>query len=214
MSLDYYFHVETRRTGDWTVPEGFPQSPYRPEPLGEFTWMRGRSRSARLFFGSSAVFPFKPGPPESRARSALFRSLGPDYDFEENERRICWIPYPELMVDLWDEMRLVLQCEVGSRDAALFGDGRQRFPADALRARGHDDFRISLLQEGEIVNEPIDRTHGKHRFEIEALAPEVRIPVTFVASVRGYLGEARTEAFQSLRVYGRDEDLRVVSMYC
>ncbi|MDI1484539.1 hypothetical protein [Polyangium sp. y55x31] len=214
MSLDYYFHVETRRSGDWTVPEGFPCSPYRSEPLGEFTWLRGRSRCARLFFGPSAIFPFKPGPPESRARSAFFRYLGPGYDFEENEWQICWIPYPDLMVDLWDEMQLVLRCDVGSRDAALFGDGRQPFPLAALRARGHDDFRIDLLQEGEIVAEPIDRTHGKARFEIESAAPEVRAAVTFVASVSEYLRESRTEAFRGLRAYGADDELRVVSMYC
>ncbi|MDI1433689.1 hypothetical protein [Polyangium sorediatum] len=212
MSLDYYFHVETRRSGDWTVPEGFPCSPYRSEPLGEFTWLRGRSPRARLFWGPSAIFPFQPGPPESRARSALFRSLGPDYDFEENERRICWIPYGDLMVDLWDDMQLVLQCNVGSRDAALFGDGRMPFPEDALRARGHGDFEIDGLQEGEIVNAPIDRTQGKRRFEIEVLAPEVRVPVTFVASVRAYLGESRATAFRDLRAHGREDELRVVSM--
>lgn len=212
MSRDHYFHVETRRSGDWTVPEGFPCSPYRSEPLGEFTWLRGRSRCARLFFGPSAIFPFKPGPPESRARSALFRYLGPGYDFEENEWQICWIPYPDLMVDLWDEMQLVLRCDVGSRDAALFGDGRQPFPRGALRARGLDDFHIDLLQEGEIVAAPIDRTHGKARFEIESAAPEVRAAVTFVASVSEYLG--RAEAFRGLRAYGADDELRVVSMYC
>ncbi|TKC92092.1 hypothetical protein [Polyangium fumosum] len=214
MSLDYYFHVETRRSGDWTVPEGFPCSRYRSEPLGEFTWMRGRSRRARLFFGPSAIFPFRPGPPEGRARSALFRSLGPKYDFEENEWRICWIPYGDLMVDLWDEMLLVLQCDVGSRDAALFGDGQKPFPEDALRARGHDDFELDDLQEGEIVHAPIDRTHGKLRFEIDVLAPDVRVPVTFVASVRTYLGEGGAEAFRGLRAHGRDDDMRVVSMYC
>jgi len=215
MSIDYYFYIETRRSGDFTVPEGFPCGRFESEPRGEFTWLRGRSPvAAGLFFGPAAIFPFHRGVPAHSSRSALFRSLGPHYDFENDERCISWIAFPDLMIDLWDEMQLILQCAVPSRYAALFADGRRAFPAEALKQRGIADYDLGRLREGKITNTPIDRTQGKDRFHMESVAPETRIPVTFVETVSDYLGHSRVEAFRGLRVYGTDAELRVVSMYC
>jgi hypothetical protein len=215
MSLDYYFYIETRISGDFTVPEGFPRGRFESEPRGEFTWLRGRSPvAAGLFFGSAAVFPFHRGVPEHTSRSALLRSLGPHYDFEHDERRISWIAFPDLMVDLWDEMQLILQCNVPSRDAALFADGRRAFPAEALKQQGISEYDIGRLREGNITSSSIDRTQGRDRFQIESAAPESRIAVTFVETVRDYLGHHRVEAFRGLRMYGADDELRVISMFC
>jgi hypothetical protein len=63
----------------------------------------------------------------------------------------------------------------------------------------------------ELVKEPLDRTFGRGRFEIERAAPEARVSVTFRASVSEPLGEPRAAAFRGLRAYGADPELRVLS---
>jgi len=215
MSLDYYFYVETRTSGDFNVPDGFPRRPFESEPRGEFTWLPGHSSVATgLFFSPAAIFPFRQGIPGQTCRSTLLRSLGPHYDAQNDDRRISWIAFPDLMIDLWNEMLFVVQCNVPSRVAALFADGRQPFPADALKQRGLSDYDIDRLREGKIVEPSIDRTRGKDRFHMETQAPETRIPVTFIASVSDYLGHHRVEQFRGLRMYGSDDELRVISMYC
>lgn len=213
MSIDYYFYVETRISGDFAVPEGFPRGRFKSEPQGEFTWLRGSSPvAAGLFFGPAALFPFHQGAPAYSSQSVLFRSRGHDAAYDD--LRPSWIAFPELMVDLWDEMQLVLQCNVPCRDAAFFADGRQPFPVNALKNRGISEYNLSRLREGTIVHAPIDRTRGRDRFALDNAAPETRIPVTFVETVRDYLGPHRTDAFRGLRVYGADDDLRILSTYC
>ncbi len=214
MSLDYYFYVETRASGDFNVPDGFPCGPFESVPRGEFTWLAGHSSVATgLFFGPAAVFPFRQGIPGQTSRSTILRSLDPHYDAENDGHRISWIAFPDLMIDLWNDMLFVVQCNVPSRDAALFTDGRQPFPSDALKQRGVSDYDIDRLREGKIVELSIDRSRGKDRFQMETQAPETRIPVTFIASVNDYLGRHRVEKFRALRTYGSDDELRVISMY-
>src|SRR6185369_13550191 len=104
MSLDYYFYVETKRSGEWKVPAGFEHEEYQHKRLGEFTWIRGKSPVADLFFGASAVFPFRREIPRDRGSSAIFQYLDSFYNYQIDEMRLSWIPYTDLLVDLWDEM--------------------------------------------------------------------------------------------------------------
>lgn len=214
MSQDFYFHVETRASGEWTCPDEFPEPATRGIPRGEFTWIKGSSRTQALFFGESALFPFRPEHPPFTEASEVLRTLYPEgWTVGDRDLVLAWIPYAELMVDLWDETRLLVGNRVPARYAALFGDGTAGFPEAALAAAGWDPHQIGRLREGGPASEAIPRSHGPGRHEIETSNAERPLDVTWTDTVARCLGPGRADAFRSLRRYGTDAELRVISIF-
>jgi hypothetical protein len=213
MSLDYSFYAETKRSGVWTAPPGFEHEEHLHQRLGAFTWIPGRSPLTALFFGPAALFPFRRELPPDRESSALFRHLDSFYDYRTDERRLSWIAYPDLLIDLWDEKQLLLGAKVPACDGDAFGNGRQPFPENELFARGWDESRVASLRAGSVKRVPVDRTFGKGRHELEAVPPDFMLDVTWLDSVSGQLGQWRAEAFRGLRRHGSDQELRVISMF-
>jgi hypothetical protein len=212
--MDFTFYVETRKSGAWNRPEEFAADEKTSRRLGAFTWIPGKSYvQYQLFFGDEALFRFRRERPPDTRDSALFQHLDHFYDYEEDERRLSWLPYEELLVDLWDEPSLLISARVPASQAALFGNGRQPFPETALATAGWDSYDVDRMREGCLVSEALDRTFGRGRNEVEGCSGDWLITVTWADSVSGYLGASRANAFRSLRQYGSDRDLRVISLY-
>jgi hypothetical protein len=214
MSVDFHFYVETRARGEWTCPDEFPETTTHGLPRGEFTWIKASSRTPGLFFGERALFPFRPEHPPFTPASELFRTLYPEgWNVGDRDLTLAWIPYEALMVDLWDETRLLVANRVPVGFAALFGDGNADFPGAALAAAGWEQHRIDRLREGGPAAEAINRSHGPGRREVDASHPERPLEVTWTDTVAGCLGRGRADAFISLRRHGADAELRVISIY-
>jgi hypothetical protein len=197
MSVDFHLYVETRAGGEWTCPDEFPQMTIHGLPRGEFTWIKSSSRTSGLFFGEGALFPFRPGHPPFTPASELLRTLYPEgWNVGDRDLTLSWIPYEELMVDLWDETRLLVGNRVPAGIAALFGDGTA----------------IDRLREGGPALESIPRSTGPGRSEADASHPERPLEVTWTDTVAGCLGRRRADAFRSLRRHGADAELRVISI--
>lgn len=210
---DYHlFFIETRAAGEWVVPEEFidRRDPRIPS-VRDFTWMKRWAPSSRLFFGDDAAIPFCTGRPEWTRASALYNTWFPA-GYEDRELDVAWIPYEELSVDGWCERWLTLATRVPAPAALLFGDGGQPFPEAALAAAGWNEDEIRRARDGQLAAEPIDRTLGRARHEVEAGHPMRAVEVTWRESVAGFLRDWRAEAFRSLRQYGSDDQLRVVSI--
>jgi hypothetical protein len=160
VSLDFYFYVEVRTGAGWNRPEEFALEGSAHRHLGEFTWLKGRSRVQHLFFGDRALLRFRRERPPDTENSALFKYLDLFYDYEDDERRLSWIPFEDLLVDLWDDQCLIVSARVRADLADHFGNGRQAFPSEALRTAGMDPYDVNYPREGALVEEAIDRTYG------------------------------------------------------
>jgi hypothetical protein len=214
MSVNFHFYVETRASGEWTCPDAFPAATVHGLPRGEFTWIKASSRTPGLFFGEGALFPFRPEHPPFTPASELFRTLYPEgWKMGDREIVLSWIPFEELIVDLWDETRLLVGNRVPASVAALFGDGNMSFPGAALAAAGWEQHAIDRLREGGPAIEAIPRSTGPGRREVDASHPERPLEVTWTDTVAGCLGRRRADAFRSLRQHGTDTELRVISIY-
>jgi hypothetical protein len=216
MSRHYNLYIETCRTGVWNRPEEFArekQPHYSHQKYGEFVWVSRHVDAETLFFGKRALFQFQRGRPPETEHSALFQYLDLYYDYEEDEGRLSWIPYQDLLVDLWDEMNLLVQAEVAPKYAAFFADGIQPFPEQAFVEAGLDEYRITAIRQGQIVNTPIDRSFGRGRYELAECPPDGTLAVTWKDSVRGQLGDWCVKAFGALRQYGSDDQSRVISLF-
>lgn len=207
----HLFYVETRASGEWIAPDEFIDPDPQLLTVRDFTWMKRWAPASWLFFGDDAPIPFRIGRPEWTRASALYRSWFPA-GWEERELEIAWIPYEELMVDSWGESRLTVKTRVPASAALLFGDGDQPFPEAALTAAGWDEEQIRRARDGHMASTPIDRTGSRERHEVEASHPLRAFEVTWRETVAGFLGDWRLEAFRSLRRYGSDDELRVVSI--
>lgn len=213
MSFDFSFYVETRTSGVWNRPDEFAAEQEFSRRLGGFTWVSGKSCVQSLFFGDGALFQFRRERPPDTRDSTLFQHLDSFYDYDYNERRLSWLPYEEFLIDQWDEHSLLVSGRVPASQAALFGNGSQPFPEEALMVAGRDRYVIQRLREGHLVCDPVDRRFGRGRNELVECPGDWLITVTWADSVSGYLGALRAEAFRSLRKYGSDRDLRVISLY-
>jgi hypothetical protein len=217
MSLDFYFYVESRASGEWKVPDAFtpPDAPLHRR-VEAFAWIKGSSGAGGLFVSPNAPIPFRPEHPPAWESSALCQWMRPDlWAGEPDTPVIAWLPYAELMADLWDETRLTIGGSVPAPHAALFGDGTGPFPESALLEAGmyENDVR-RLLGRGKPVAAPVDRSFGHARNEIEAHHSHHPLEVTWRATIADHLGRERADAFRSLRRFGDDADLRVISTFC
>ena len=209
MGLDYGFHVELHADGCWQVPESLVLPYQRP---GGFCWSSGKHNVTSLFFGQDAWFPFRPELPPDWSTSQLYQSLAEFYDFEVNEWRISWLPYEELCIDQWPTERLLVAGTVRASVALLFGDGTGPFPAEELEAHGiTEELTLGAIGNGWQVSSPIGYVHGKRRDGLAKLDPSVFVPVSWETTLATFLGEWFVSAFQSLRQFGDDCDLRVIS---
>lgn len=210
---DYHlFFVEMRASGEWIVPEEFiDRRDRRLLWVRDFTWMKRWAPASWLFFGDDAAIPFRTGRPQWTRASALYNTWFPE-GYEDRELEVAWIPFEELMVDGWDESWLSVETRVPASAALLFGDGDQLFPEAALAAAGWSEDEIRRARDGHLAHAPIDRTNGRARHEVEASHAMRAFEVTWRETVAGVLRDWRVEAFRSLRQYGSDADLRVVSI--
>jgi hypothetical protein len=215
MGLAYYFYVQKQTAQGWVVPAGFVTCKDEGRESGEFTWIDDRDVVRELFWGDRALFPMRRDPPPDIANTSLFRRCGRAFA----EWFHGWLPFEELLLDLWDREELLVSKRVQARCAGLFGDGRQRFPRQQLLAAGLAGREIENLEDtsyyvfdAAIVDEPIDRSQGQKRFELATVAPDWLVEVTWKVNVSGFLGDWRVREFRNLRRYGRDEELRVICL--
>lgn len=213
MSLDFYFFVETRRNGEWIVPEPFLAKGAAGREVQELLRVRWSSSFGwGFFFSTDAFFPVRVGPPEWTPASALFRWLSDHGVMDDPPERLRWLPYEELLVDTWDESWITVGNQVPAALAPLFGDGSQRFPEAALMAAGWDEHRIHRFREGRPAA-PVGRVAGPGRHEVETSHPEAPLTVTWRDTVTGCMTAERTAAFRALRQFGPDPDLRIVATH-
>jgi len=221
---DYrHFYVECRSADGWAVPGNFVPSPMAFEsgyPRGEFSSAHPRCRWLDLFaIGGFVIeqplFRLRPGPPDDRRGSALLRYLDNvhHYDFSKNESHLSWMPYEELFIDCWDTDTVIVIGAVAARHALLFGNGEQPFPAVELLAAGVEEEKLERVRNGWWTTQPVDMTFGPDRYYLSQLPPDREVGVTWRDTIAGFIGESHTAAFRALRRYGRDEDLRILSMW-
>jgi len=211
----YHLYVESRSAEGWGVPPDFEPEPWSFDchrHLGQFAWVHPRYHWTDLFWGSDASFPMRRELPEERCGSAFFRYLDSYYDYTCDEDKICWLPYEDLLIDCWEEDTVTVKAKVPSQFALIFGNGRRSFPHSDLISAGVAASKLDDLRNGRVTRDPIDVTFGERRFQITELPPDREVEVSWVETIRNYIGESHTNAFRRLRHYGRDEDLRILSM--
>jgi hypothetical protein len=212
MGLDYTFHVEHHQDGQWTVPPNLLPPPRFSHP-GEFLWLSRHSPARDLFFGDGALFPFISGPPPDWTSSLLFQYFSPWYDFKENEWQISWIRFEDLLVDDWAHERLLLRNLAKSQYVHWFGDGSQPFPHQQFLNAGLSEWDVFKHYHESVTHVAVDRTWGRSKFEIEQAGPDFFFDVTWSATIAQAIGEQATSDFRSLRKFGSDAELRVISTY-
>jgi hypothetical protein len=214
LPIYHHFYVECRGPDGWGVPPDFEPEPWTfvcNRSYGEFAWAHPRYGWLRLFFGVDPLFPMRTGPPDDRRGSPLLWDLDQFYDYDRDEDRLCWLPYPELVIDCWDTELVTVGAEVPARYALLFGDGQQRFPGAAIREAGASEEELDDLRDGWPAREPVDVAFGRQRSRVARLPPERPIAVTWRATIAEFIGELHAGVFKGLRRYGPDEDLRILS---
>jgi hypothetical protein len=220
MGMYYTFSVECLQDGRWDVPGPLR----RPTSPGAFTSFRQGSCELGLFFSwFGKTCPSKPlleleyGPPPDWEHSLLFQWLfEPDshpssQEIDWRPYAIHWTPYEALFVDAWDVERVCVKGTIEAAHAHWFTDGRQSFP----RQR---EFREAIQgsewdRSWQLAEHPIDRGHGRGRWEIDHPPPDGRLDVTWMATIAELLGEEEVTAFKDLRRFGTDAALRVVVHY-
>jgi hypothetical protein len=210
-----HFYVEQRGAAGWVLPPRFVPESWTFEcnhPFGEFAWARSGRGWLTLFWGPHALFPMCPGPPDDRRGSALLRHLDRFYDYQRNEDHLCWLPYPELLIDCWDTDWVTVWAKVPAQHALLFGDGQQEFPEAELLAAGIPEVELDHLRNGRLTEEPVDVTFGRQRFRLADLPPDYEVEVTWRATIAEFIGEPHAGLFKGLRGYGPDEELRILSL--
>ena len=217
MGLDYQFYVQKRTAEGWQVPPGFANGQGEREEFGGFAWIDDKASARDLFCGTKALFPLRSEVPPEITNTLLFQRCGAAFW----EWYHGWLPFEDLLLDLWDEPDLLICKRVEARYANLFGDGRQSFPRRGLLSAGVAPVEVEGLEgaapfafDAELVADPIDRERGKKRFELERVGPDFLVEVTWKASVRSFLGDWCAKEFRNLRRYGRDEELRVICLVC
>jgi hypothetical protein len=196
-------------------PENFQsEEPYAR--LGEFNWLPSRLILKDIFWGEMRLFEMRNELPPDRSGSAFLQWLDSfGYDYKSDDWQISWIPYAELQIDCWDEPMLLVEEHVSTTYALLFGDGEQPFPRQPLLEAGYDEEKMEKLQcpayACHLTKQPIDRTQGKSRHQLEQLPSDAPVLVTWAVTISDFLGDKRANSFKSLRQYGRDEDLRIIT---
>jgi hypothetical protein len=209
-----HFYVERHTTDGWVVPPGFDPEPWTFEsdrPFGGFAWAHPQAKWLELFWGAEALFPMRSGPPEDRRGSALLQYLDQFYDYAHNEAQLCWLPYPDLVIDLWKSAQVTVEAKAPARYALLFGDGRQTFPEAALLETGASQEELDRLGQGWLTREPVDTTFGRQRFRLAELPPDQLVEVTWRVTLAEFIEEPHSGLFEGLRRYGLDEELRILS---
>lgn len=210
MGSYYIFHIEHFDNGMWSVPVTHQKRSKYAHP-GEFLQISRRHPVKDLFFSSNALLPFTLGIPPEWEQSQLYKWLAQFYDFERNECQISWITYENLMIDEWETEKVLMSGTTTSDKAFLFTDGVQWFPEAELLATGLMHGQVSNIRRGKITDEPINRTHGSGRYQIEELSSDYFVTVTWMETIATLMGQKVMDIFRNLRIFGRDVDLRVIS---
>ena len=213
MSLEYTFYIEHLHSGGWTVPAALPQrSEY--SHTGEFLWLAHRHPVRWVFFGAEALLPFVHGIPPAWHTSPLYRWFAQFYDFSLNEWHIAWIPYEDLLLDAWPAQRVLVTCQVEARFAHLFSDGEQPLPEAELEGAGCPEWTTQFLRgrSTPAKDGPLNRTYGKLRNQLEQMAPDALVSVSWVDTLAGVMGDDAVSAFCGLKRYGASCDLRIIAM--
>ena len=214
LPIYHHFYVECHKAKGWVVPPDLTPEPgmfQGDRRFGEFAWVHPRQGWLALFWGAEALFPMRSGPPADRRGSALLDHLDRNYDYGRNADQLCWLPYPELVIDGWDTEWVTIAAQVPAAYGLFFGDGQQRFPRSELLGAGVSEIACDRWRRGWLACKPVDRTVGKERFQLANLLPNHKIKVTWQATIREFVGEPHARLFSDLRQYGKDEDLRLLA---
>jgi hypothetical protein len=214
MGLDYSFFCQKRANQGWidvACAEGSLQGP------PGFTWIDDKDVVRHLFWGDRSLFAMRRDLPPDIASTLLFQRCG---QAAFSEWYHSWLPFDELLLDLWDESFVFFSKQVAPKYVNIFGDGQQPFPRGHLLAAGMPEQDVDRLQntsyyerEAAIVNEPVDWESGKNRFELANTRPNYLLWVTWKVSVSSCLGDWRAREFRGQRRYGNDEELRIVCLF-
>jgi len=238
VGCDFYFYLQKRTESGWedVLPDQAEEETYKAT---EVFWLsRKNSVITSFFLGENAVFPLIPSEPPGIRRTDLYtRQSNEMFDgqfkdwaefggvhqadvfnkfhhvFEESFKG--WLEFESLEVDQWDERNIYVSTRVQARYATVFGDGKQGFPRQGLRDAGLLEEavdRIQYYEEKDYPEEPIDRTYGKGRFELEGCSPDYFMLVTWVETFSKVIGEWITENLKKGRAKAGvdDADLRLI----
>ncbi|MEQ1715812.1 MAG: hypothetical protein ABL907_07495 [Hyphomicrobium sp.] len=212
MPIYWWLNAEVRSSGGWKIPPELPAPDMKNarDIGGEFGWMKQDYKSARLFFGNGALFPFRRGrPPGASEFCRLWDTYQPDWDIDMDAH---WIDFEQLYIDLWDTPAVLMHSLVSARFARLFGDGSHSLPEAALRAAGATDNDFTKLRENAgTISDTIDTLHGWDSFAIERMPPQEFLGVTWQASVN-WMVPGCADRIRELRRLGNDTDLRVIAL--
>jgi len=200
LPIYHHFYVELRQPEGWVVPHDFEPEPWTFESnrrFGGFMWVHPRCGWLDLFFGAGALVPMRPGPPAERRGSTLLRHLDEFYDYRRNEDQLCWLPYPELLIDFWDTEHVTVAADVPAQHAPLFGDGTQAFPRAALIEAGASDQELERNRARRPVREPVDAAFGRERHRIAELPPDQPVEVTWRTTIAELIGEPYVVLFKA-----------------
>lgn len=215
MPVYRHFYVEHRGDDGWDLPSSFaPKADMFDPELGQFAWVHPRAGWLDLFWGHNAIFPFQQGAPQEWGNSPLLNHLKHvhHYDFDQNEDNLSWLPLSEMLLDDWQYETVLVGYQVEARWAAYFRYGNAPFPIDLLNEPNFKDDRYLRERARQWRGDPINGMRGADRFRLSKLPPDAAFNVTCRETLAEYVGDKYAPLFTSLRDYGSDEDLRILSV--
>ncbi|MEM1182407.1 MAG: hypothetical protein AAGM22_28935 [Acidobacteriota bacterium] len=215
MPIYRHLYIEHRGDDGWGIPNAFAPKAnmFHPE-LGQFAWVHPRAGWLDLFWSEDAIFPFQPGAPEERGSSPLLNHLKNrrDYGFDRNEDSLSWLPLTEMWLDSWQDETVLVGYPVEARWVPHFGDGNSPFPIDLLSDPDFKEDRDLRERARLWRGAPINGMSGADRFRWSIRPPHAAFNVTWRETIAELIGGRYAQLFTSLRDYGRDEDLRILSV--
>ena len=117
-----------------------------------------------------------------------------------------------MLLDDWQYETVLVGYRVEARWASYFRDGNSPFPIDLLNDPNFKEDKYLRERARQWRGAPSNGIGGADRFRLSKLPPNAAFDVTCRETIAEYIGGRYAQLFASLRDYGRDEDLRILSI--
>ncbi|MEM7034291.1 MAG: hypothetical protein AAF629_32410 [Chloroflexota bacterium] len=218
MPIYNHFYIEHYAANSWHVPNKYqptPQAFKRDRPFGGFASAHPSYGWLTLFFGQAALFPMLPGSPADWGESPLLNYLKEKaYDFEVNEDQLWWLPFEELCLDSWSSEKILVGGYVEAHYALCFKDGQQPFPQASLSEMNVvEEQQWKIRNWGSfLIDQSENWLEGSNRYQLSQMYPTSKTLVTWQETIADFVGLPYFNLFTQCQGYGREEELRILSM--
>jgi hypothetical protein len=203
--VGYYLclYAERQVDGRWQSITGLNQHG-SPEDI---YWTKNFWRLFELLSSEAGLFSIQRGLPKDLSPE-LGERLG-----RFNPNQCWWVPAEDMMFPEWRSERVLMRGSVPARLSALFGDGRQPFPTDALEHAGMQDYAWYHRSRLSGNQPPVDFTGESAHIPYHA-SPDHAVVVTWIESLAEIAGEEfMTGVVDRLAALGSLDTLRLIGWY-